>query len=477
MGVKVLGSRDTPAAPLFDAGARGSSANCTAFPAQADWCDAVRESHSCECDNSSASIYHFVPYGYNFGDVVGPMVVEGFASCFAQCVHKTSAPTGWPTVLVGLGSVLHHHYSPRHNPTFAEQFRQNVMATTHLWGTGEIGFGSGIHYDDSDPRIFRQRGGRFHAAATRGPLTRDWLKRNGLLAEPRVAEPVFGDPAMLLPSLFPCCRRSCKPTRKLCVIPHHKDIAILQKEVQSGKAPAEFSQKNVRKVQTKVEEMIEFILGCELVISSSLHGIIFAEAFGVPARWWAPPKGGTARTERSFKYQDYYAGTRPHLFERYRELWSSSHKRKAVYKCADITNSLRCADIKHQFRQCADITRHSKHNQTCAHCLGGGSSCAQCEARGFNCTCECKWAWEWHQGSAEKIYGAHGPLASDPFRPAATIAEAAQLGGAPPLSRFNATALLGAFPLKLATGCNGACGRRRRSTRAEPLGANRACVP
>ena len=80
----------------------------------------------------------------------------------------------------------------------------------------------------------------------------------------------------------------------------------------------------MRKVQTGVEDMVEFLLGCELVVSSSLHGIIFAEAFGVPARWWAPPNGGAARTERAFKYQDYYAGARPHLFTRYRELWSGS---------------------------------------------------------------------------------------------------------------------------------------------------------
>ena len=313
--------------------------------------------------------------------------------------------------------------------------------------------GGGFHYHDADPRVYSQRAGsRFHTAATRGPLTRDFLARNGLLAEPS-AEPVFGDPALLLPSLFPRCRRSCKPTRKLCIIPHHGDVALLQKEVQSGKAPVGFNETNVRKVQTKVEDMVQFILGCELVVSSSLHGIIFAEAFGVPARWWAPLNGGTARTERAFKYQDYYAGTRPYLFERYRELWSGSesHKGSTPSRCAGLENA-------------------------CAQCLKGGSSCTECKARGFNCACACankKWEWKWHQGLATKIY-AHGPLVSDPFKPAATLAEAVQLGGAPRLSQYDATALLEAFPLDLATGCHG--GPRKRSARAEPLGANRACL-
>ena len=74
---------------------------------------------------------------------------------------------------------------------------------------------------------------------------------------------------------------------------------------------------------------------------------------------------------------------------------------------------------------------------------------------------------------ATKFY-ARGPLVSDPFKPAATLAEAVQLGGAPPLSQYDATALLEAFPLDLATGCHG--GPRKRSARAEPLGANRACL-
>ena len=432
---------------------------CTAFPALAGWCDAIRQSpRQCACDDSTASIYKYVPYGSNFGDMVGPMILEGFVSCGAQCQHFDRATaTGQPRpVLVGLGSVLHHHYSQKksgNKGAFSKWARKNITVTTHLWGTGEIGFGGGFHYHDADPRVYSQRGGRFHTAATRGPLTRDFLARNGLLAEPS-AEPVFGDPALLLPSLFPRCRRSCKPTRKLCIIPHHGDLALLQKEVQSGMAPVGFNETNVRKVQTKVEDMVEFILGCELVVSSSLHGIIFAEAFGVPARWWAPLNGGTARTERAFKYQDYYAGTRPHLFERYRELWSGSesHNGSAPSKCAGLENA-------------------------CAECLKGGSSCTECKARGFNCACACaanrKWEWKRHQGLATKIY-AHGPLVSDPFKPAATLAEAVQLGGAPPLTQYDATALLEAFPLDLATGCQG--GPRKRSARAEPLGANRACL-
>ena len=61
--------------------------------------------------------------------------------------------------------------------------------------------------------------------------------------------------------------------------------------------------------------MLEALLPCELVISSSLHGIIFAEAFRIPARWLAPRdeahlEKSSYVTEGWFKYVDYYASTR-----------------------------------------------------------------------------------------------------------------------------------------------------------------------
>jgi len=55
--------------------------------------------------------------------------------------------------------------------------------------------------------------------------------------------------------------------------------------------------------------MLNMLLDCGLVLSSSLHGLIFAEAFGVPARWLQ--LRGSAHSEGWFKYVDYFSGTRP----------------------------------------------------------------------------------------------------------------------------------------------------------------------
>ena len=46
------------------------------------------------------------------------------------------------------------------------------------------------------------------------------------------------------------------------------------------------------------------ILSARLVLASSLHGLVIAEAFGIPARYVR-----LSETENLFKYQDYVYGT------------------------------------------------------------------------------------------------------------------------------------------------------------------------
>jgi hypothetical protein len=50
--------------------------------------------------------------------------------------------------------------------------------------------------------------------------------------------------------------------------------------------------------------VLKQMLGAEVVYSTSLHGIIFAESLGIPAIWIDSPG-----KEGHFKYLDYYAGT------------------------------------------------------------------------------------------------------------------------------------------------------------------------
>jgi pyruvyltransferase len=111
---------------------------------------------------------------------------------------------------------------------------------------------------------------------------------------------VFGDPVLLFPDIFP--GQGITKNYKYGIIPHFKD-----KNRRGVRMIAEMSSPdyNIIDIQTGPEEFVRQVLSCETIISSSLHGLILAEAYGIP----------TCRVIFSenlkrgdFKFYDYYSG-------------------------------------------------------------------------------------------------------------------------------------------------------------------------
>jgi pyruvyltransferase len=110
---------------------------------------------------------------------------------------------------------------------------------------------------------------------------------------------IYGDPALLMPKLFPNLELKTQ-RNKIIVIPN-----LNEEKVCIENTPENFTYISPMNHWTFV---LNEILTSELVLSSSLHGIILAEAFGVPVRF-VKPVGG----ETMFKYEDYYLGTNREL--------------------------------------------------------------------------------------------------------------------------------------------------------------------
>ncbi|MFS0712934.1 polysaccharide pyruvyl transferase family protein [Microbacterium sp. 2P01SA-2] len=126
--------------------------------------------------------------------------------------------------------------------------------------------------------------------AVRGPLTRDVLSDAGV----SVPE-VYGDPALLWPRYWPREHylRSlglAAADRAMVVVPNHND-----RQLFAGAASIS--------PLGEPHAVIAQIARSSFVCGSSLHGIVLAEAFGIPARLIR------SATEPPFKYADYYAGT------------------------------------------------------------------------------------------------------------------------------------------------------------------------
>ncbi|CTQ31918.1 polysaccharide pyruvyl transferase family protein [Jannaschia rubra] len=85
---------------------------------------------------------------------------------------------------------------------------------------------------------------------------------------------IYGDPALLMPLLFPMERRA------------RYDVGIVPHLVDAAEVPPSLSQMPgacVIDVTAPPLEVARRIADCRRIVSTSLHGIIIAHAYGIPA--------------------------------------------------------------------------------------------------------------------------------------------------------------------------------------------------
>lgn len=153
---------------------------------------------------------------------------------------------------------------------------------------GDVVWGSGVNGKLPTSKDYPFK--KLDVRAVRGPLTRHFL-----LQECQVECPdIYGDPALLFPHLFPEFTRNPAPQFDFIIIPHYSEIKYFPKNIYP----------NVVYPTEPWDQVISKILNSKFVISSSLHGIVIAEAYKIPARLLR-----ITETESLFKYTDYYAGT------------------------------------------------------------------------------------------------------------------------------------------------------------------------
>ena len=193
----------------------------------------------------------------NFGDLLGPLVVQRLLRARGIDPGR-SRTTG---TLFSVGSVLHF-----------------AITGDVVWGTGRNGKEGDAAHDFTSLDV----------RAVRGPLTRDFLRARGI----EVPE-VYGDPALLLPGLMPELVAASKDKQHaVTIVPNLNDM---RRERLRGP--------QVLDPTSPVLTCLNRIAQSALVVGSSLHGIVVAEALGIPARLVV------SGSENVFKYDDYYRGT------------------------------------------------------------------------------------------------------------------------------------------------------------------------
>jgi pyruvyltransferase len=158
-----------------------------------------------------------------------------------------------------------------------------VGSILHFAKSGDVVWGSGINGKvPLDLHCFST----LDVRAVRGPLTAEYLRKRGI-----TVPDVYGDPALLLPQLF---GERFVPTKKrqYAVVPNLHDLGVTE------------NWPNIVSPLMAWNRCIEQIVEAEFVVASSLHGLIVAEAFGIPARYIR-----LSETESLLKYEDYVVGT------------------------------------------------------------------------------------------------------------------------------------------------------------------------
>ena len=161
-----------------------------------------------------------------------------------------------------------------------------IDKNTIIWGSGTLSSQDPLWNTIEKPLSVR---------AVRGPLTRQLLLSRGI-----DCPEVYGDPALLFPRFY-------SPN----VEKRYKFGVILHVSTQANSAV--YSKLNAilggnmliinLKQFSSWNSFIDDICSCNTILSSSLHGIIIADAYEIPNAWISLDEN---HPDNNFKFKDYY---------------------------------------------------------------------------------------------------------------------------------------------------------------------------
>jgi pyruvyltransferase len=193
--------------------------------------------------------------GRNWGDVLSPFLVKILSG--KRVVHLAGLHHDR---YLAIGSIL-----------------GGANERAEVWGSGFI---------REDERLF---GSPRAVHAVRGPLSREQLLLQGV-----DCPEVYGDPALLLPCFY---NPDVKKQHAVGIVPHYLD-----KEHPWVTRQAQDPQIKILDIESGIHEFVRDVKSCDTILSSSLHGLICADSYGIPNTWI---RLSDAVIGGGFKFRDY----------------------------------------------------------------------------------------------------------------------------------------------------------------------------
>lgn len=195
----------------------------------------------------------------NFGDALTPWLVQHLSGLPARFVDPWA---GDEVPYVITGSVM------------GWRMKKGI-----IWGAGCA------NEADLDPHLFSPPSPEFVIVMTRGPLSARWVREAGH------APVAFGDPGFVVPKFY---QPKMVEPRRVGVICSWVDFDVAKERCE---AP-------VLSTMGSVEPIIDQIASWDVVVSSSLHGLVIGIAYGKPVVW---AKFSDLMVGNDFKFLDLFA--------------------------------------------------------------------------------------------------------------------------------------------------------------------------
>lgn len=225
----------------------------------------------------------------NYGDLLSPYIIQKLSGC--HIVHKNYFVGNWKSHIYNWVKEI-SHLNLSLDCDYLFPFESNVVGVgsiifsgnkrSHIWGSGFMSQMEQCKY------------GIIHAV--RGYLSLEKIREQ--IAEGscvKFADKVaIGDPGLLLPLFI---SPSDKKYR-IGIVPHFSEIEYFE-ETYGDK----YHVIDLRSAD--IEFVTNEITSCEYILSTSLHGIIVAHAYGVPALWCEHT--GLEEDTNGFKFHDYFS--------------------------------------------------------------------------------------------------------------------------------------------------------------------------
>lgn len=221
-------------------------------------------------DPKNKIIQGLVPVFYcdgkpNFGDFVGPYLISKITGKPVLNISNSQYPG-----IMSVGSIIQM------------LDRKDIV----IWG-------SGLMYKLTDEYIKVFKKYNPEILSVRGRETAKFLSEAGINVPD---QSFYGDPALILPLFY---KPSINGPKKIGICPHYIHKAYFLENI------ADKDYLKIIDVQQDVEFVVDAINSSTVCISTSLHGLIIAQAYGIPWVWLEIYDNNLAGDD--FKFKDFFS--------------------------------------------------------------------------------------------------------------------------------------------------------------------------